>query len=302
MESSKINQKTLLSFFTKQHLNGDPDASSSRSGTNSIPLPATSDDKSGLPATAIKSISGKISILIDVSTTLSDKSTLIVYLKCETSKDLPPNVLFLDLIELPNQTADSIFEALLGCLKKYGFDREYLKENLVAFACDSASVMLGKKSGVVEKLLQEFPNIVPWHCMNHRIELAVSDSISDVGAINHFQIFMDKPYTLYSKSPKNQRELAECVSERDLELNKIERILGTRWISSSLKTAECVSERDLELNKIERILGTRWISSKTPLKQLRPFGIAIKLCTLSLRRLKKTSRTELQLKGRCTED
>ncbi|KAK9693494.1 protein of unknown function (DUF4371) [Popillia japonica] len=150
----------------------------------------------------IKSISGKISILIDESTSLSDKSTLIVYLKCETSKDLPPNVLFLDLIELPNQTADSIFEALLGCLKKYGFDREYLKENLVAFACDGASVMLGKKSGVVEKLLQEFPNIVPWHCMNHRIELAVSDSISDVGAVNHFQIFMDKLYTLYSKSPK----------------------------------------------------------------------------------------------------
>ncbi|KAK9679696.1 hypothetical protein QE152_g39794 [Popillia japonica] len=169
MESSKINQKTLLSFFTKQHLNEDPDASASGSGTNSIPLPVTSDDKSGLPATAkmngveigvgfhsrfsateiinhisdglkkrithqIKSTSGKISILIDESTTLSNKSTLIVYLKCETSKDLPPNILFLDLIELPNQTADSIFEVLLGCLKKYGFDREYLKENLVAFA------------------------------------------------------------------------------------------------------------------------------------------------------------------------
>ncbi|KAK9679701.1 hypothetical protein QE152_g39795 [Popillia japonica] len=113
--------------------------------------------------------------------------------------------------------------------------------------------MLGKKSGVVEKLLQEFPNIVPWqkllqefpnivpwHCMNHRIELAVSDSISDVGAVNHFQIFMDKLYTLYSKSPKNQRELAECASELDLELNKIGRILGTRWVSSSFKTVTAV--------------------------------------------------------------
>ncbi|XP_050516420.1 E3 SUMO-protein ligase KIAA1586-like [Diabrotica virgifera virgifera] len=188
----------------------------------------------------VKSISGKISILIDESTSLSDKSTLIVYLKCETSKDLPPNVLFLDLIELPNQTADSIFEALLGCLKKYGFDFEYLKENLVAFACDGASVMLGKKSGVVEKLLQQFPNIVPWHCMNHRIELAVSDSINDVGAINHFQMFMDKLYTLYSKSPKNQRELAECASELDLQLQKVDRILGTRWVSSSFKTVMAV--------------------------------------------------------------
>lgn len=188
----------------------------------------------------VKSISGKISILIDESTTLSDKSTLIVYLKCETSKDLPPNVLFLDLIELPNQTADSIFEALLGCLNNYGFALEYLKDNFIAFACDGASVMLGKKSGVVEKLLQQFLNIVPWHCMNHRIELAISDSINDVGAINHFQMFMDKLYTLYSKSPKIQRELAECASELDLQLQKVGRILSTRWVSSSFKTVMAV--------------------------------------------------------------
>ncbi|KAK9693468.1 hypothetical protein QE152_g34164 [Popillia japonica] len=57
MESSKIKQKTLLSFFTKQHLNEDPDASASGSGTNSIPLPVTSDDKSGLPITAVSSSS-----------------------------------------------------------------------------------------------------------------------------------------------------------------------------------------------------------------------------------------------------
>ncbi|KAK9680036.1 hypothetical protein QE152_g39474 [Popillia japonica] len=61
MESSKINQKTLLSFFTKQHLNEDPDVSASGSGTNSIPLPVTSDDKSGLPATAVSSSSVSLS-------------------------------------------------------------------------------------------------------------------------------------------------------------------------------------------------------------------------------------------------
>ncbi|KAK9679703.1 hypothetical protein QE152_g39793 [Popillia japonica] len=36
------------------------------------------------------------------------------------------------------------------------------------------------------------------------------------------------------------RELAECASELDLELNKIGRILGTRWVSSSLKTVTAV--------------------------------------------------------------
>lgn len=65
----------------------------------------------------------------------------------------------LDLIELPNKTADSVFEALLGCLNKYGFDLENLKYNLVAFACDGASVMLGKKSGVVKSYYNSFPTL-----------------------------------------------------------------------------------------------------------------------------------------------
>lgn len=188
----------------------------------------------------ILKITGKISIIIDECTSLGAKSALIVYLKCETSKELPPNFLFLDLIELPNESADTVLRALLNCLNEHCFCDDYLKENLVAFASDGASVMLGKKSGVAEKLAQNYPNIIPWHCMNHRIELAVSDSVDDVGAVNHFQIFMDKLYTLYSKSPKNQRELAKCAHELDLQLNKIGRILGTRWVASSFKSVTAV--------------------------------------------------------------
>lgn len=132
----------------------------------------------------ILQISGKISVLIDESTSLGSQTSLIVYLKCEISKEKPPHYLFFDLIELADQTAKTVTENLLHCLRKQGFDEAYLKEHLVAFANDSASVMQGKKSGVSESLLEKFLSLIVWHCMNHRLELALSDAVNEVGAVD----------------------------------------------------------------------------------------------------------------------
>ncbi|GBN92117.1 E3 SUMO-protein ligase KIAA1586 [Araneus ventricosus] len=142
------------------------------------------------------------------------------------SKERSPNYLFLDLIELSDQTSATILQASLNCLNQNGFCDDYIQENLVAFASNGTSVMLGKQSGVAQNFAEKYPNIILCHCMNHRIELAVSDSVDDVGAVNHFQIFMDKLYTPYRKSSKNQRESAECSRELDLQLIKIGRILA----------------------------------------------------------------------------
>ena len=61
--------------------------------------------------------------------------------------------MFLDLIELENQSAKAIFEALVKRLDSYGFIDDYLKKHLTGFASDGPSVMLGRKSGVVSQIL-----------------------------------------------------------------------------------------------------------------------------------------------------
>ncbi|XP_076829399.1 E3 SUMO-protein ligase KIAA1586-like [Brachyhypopomus gauderio] len=132
----------------------------------------------------------------------------IVYLKCQVLQNGEPHYMFLDLIELADQSAATIFESLLKCLAFYGFDSNYLKNNLIAFASDGASVMLGRNSGVAALLLEKYPKIIIWHCLNHHLELAVSAAIKEVSAVNHFQAFFDKLYSLYSHSPKNHT--AEC--------------------------------------------------------------------------------------------
>ncbi|KAI9538428.1 hypothetical protein NQZ68_014172 [Dissostichus eleginoides] len=40
--------------------------------------------------------------------------------------------------------------------------------------------MLGRKSGVAKQLSELYPNIFTWHGINHRLELAVGDTVSDL--------------------------------------------------------------------------------------------------------------------------
>ena len=69
----------------------------------------------------IQDIEGKLSILIDESTSLGCKTTLIVYMKCETDKTCDSHLMFLDLIELPDQRAETITQHLLKCLGGHVF-------------------------------------------------------------------------------------------------------------------------------------------------------------------------------------
>lgn len=100
--------------------------------------------------------------------------------------------------------------------------------------------MLGKNSGVAKRFLPLYPDIIIWHCMNHRLDLAVGDAKGEVAGINHFQSFIDKLYSLYSSSPKNKRELKECALELEIQMNTNGRILSTRWVASSFRTVSAI--------------------------------------------------------------
>ena len=182
----------------------------------------------------------KFSILIDESTSISRKTVLIIHIRTCLSQSACPITIFFDIVELKSTRAGDIFHALLTRLIKIGFTEEVLQNSLICCATDGASVMLGKKSGVATLLLEKFPNVVIWHCSNHRLELAVHDSVVEVAGVNNFQCFFDKLYSLYHASPKNQRELDECCSELGLQCRAIGRVLNTRWAASSFRTVNAV--------------------------------------------------------------
>lgn len=180
----------------------------------------------------------KFALVIDESTTFSSKSVLILYLRAFVCTKV--TTFFLDLIELEKGDAATIVTAIKSCLLKHGFTHEHLQQHLIAVCSDGASVMIGVKSGVLTELGRTYPLIIKWHCLCHRIELSVSDTLEAVSGINHFKTFMDKLYSIYSQSPKNQRELQDCAQDLDVQLRKIGKMLSVRWVASSFRSVSAV--------------------------------------------------------------
>jgi hypothetical protein len=117
-------------------------------------------------------------------------------------------------------------------LNKWGFNKDYLNINF-GFCSDGASVMLGRKSGVSTRIIQYFPNIIIWHCLNHRLQLVLDHAIGNINQINNFKIFLDKLY-------KHQNELHAISKELQIEVSKIGRVLGQRWAACSFRSAKAV--------------------------------------------------------------
>lgn len=133
---------------------------------------------------------------------------LIVFIRCDVTGDGDVENIFLDLVELKEGTdASSIYDALRQSLKTAGLDDDFLHKNLISIATGGASVLTGCKSGVITRFKSEFPKLKSIHCMAHRLELAVHDSIKSLTACNHFEIFISKLYGLFNQSHKLARLL-----------------------------------------------------------------------------------------------
>lgn len=89
--------------------------------------------------------------------------------------------------------------------------------------------MIGWKAGVGTLLKLKYHNIVLWHCLNHRLELAVSDAMKDSNCRNHFRTFLEKLHSVYSTSPKKIRALHESARELNEQMLTIGKIFSIRW-------------------------------------------------------------------------
>ena len=132
------------------------------------------------------------------------------------------------MVELEGQGTEQVYASLLKSLHDGGFDNEYLRKNLIAFYSDGASVMLGRNSGVGTRLKNDYPDIILWHCLNHRLQLILDDSVNDTKQVKHFKTFMDKIYTIFHQSNKNQIQLFKISGMLGQQILKIGRILGPR--------------------------------------------------------------------------
>ncbi|XP_045165902.2 zinc finger protein 862-like [Mercenaria mercenaria] len=144
------------------------------------------------------------------------------------------NLSFLQDIQLPNGSADIIYQSL----KNYLHDASISLDSMTSFASDGPSVMTGKKNGVVAKLKKDNPRVIPVHCLNHRLQLAVSKafgSVREIDSVDEILIAIWKYYhfsTVKSGSLDAVQDLLREMGTSDTKQNlTVKKAVHTRWLS-----------------------------------------------------------------------
>lgn len=112
------------------------------------------------------------------------------------------------------------------------------KDKLVGFGADGASVNLGKGGGVAALLRQEVPYLIDFHCLPHRLELALLELQRKCKLVETMYEVLQLIWKTYHYSPKSTHELQTVGSELGVNVLKPTQVSGTRWlphISRALK-------------------------------------------------------------------
>ena len=120
----------------------------------------------------------------------------------------------------------------------YNFDA--LKQKFVSICTDGASTNIGCNNSLYAQLLEDYPHLLSFWCICHRLELAIKDAIGN-GLLSDIKECLLRLYYLYNKSSKKLRSLEELIKDLEgliaLQDSCIEdegiapmKACGTRWI------------------------------------------------------------------------
>ena len=93
--------------------------------------------------------------------------------------------------------------------------------------CDGASVNLGKKGGVSALLRQDVPDIIDFHCLPHRLELALMEMQRSCHLVNTVYDVIQLIWKTYHYSPKSMHEVKNIGSELGINVLKPTQVSGT---------------------------------------------------------------------------
>lgn len=103
-----------------------------------------------------------------------------------------------------------------------------------------AAITFGKINDDGALFVKNFPSVVIWHWIKHRLELSMFDEVNIVTGIYRFKAFIDKLYVVYRASPKGSKELQISAKLLDVELVQMRRILSIRWVASSVRSVKAI--------------------------------------------------------------
>lgn len=79
-----------------------------------------------------------------------------------------------------------------------------------------------------------------FHCMAHRLELAVNSVVKNITSVSHFRMLCDEFHNIYAYSTKRLVQLESAAKELSLQIFKIGRVFDVRWLMSSFSAVNAI--------------------------------------------------------------
>ena len=131
----------------------------------------------------------KFSVMIDESTSVSNVQSLIVYVRFHYRDE--SCTYYVGWLSVSVATSSAIKTLLDDFLHKHELDGIILREQFIRFCCDGASTMMGQINGVSALLKSKYPLVKAFHCIAHRLQLAVKNAVDTVYVVLHYKSFVD---------------------------------------------------------------------------------------------------------------
>lgn len=209
------------------------------------------------------------SIICDEYADISNKEQLTFCLRW-VDKDLNAYEDFLGFYQIPDIGANTITAAIEDALVRLSLSFDKCRGQCY----DGASNMLGKKTGVAQRILENQPKAFPTHCHAHSLSLGVKDTVKSCAILSETINTSKEIVTLIKYSPKREAMLGVVQDNIEGEVDDEYRVPGmvkfcpTRWTvtaacykrlldnyASLLKVWEDCLDSNLQPDVRARIIG-----------------------------------------------
>ena len=132
---------------------------------------------------------------------------------------------FFDSVTVVDGTAQGLYNSVKQLLQ----DQNIPLTNIIGFASDNCSTMLGKTGGFQALLKQDVPNVFVLGCVCHSFALCASHAVKNVPS--YFEQFLKNISSYLSQSSKRLQEFHLIHDVVDARQHQIPKLAQTRWLS-----------------------------------------------------------------------
>lgn len=211
--------------------------------------------------------STKFSVLVDESTDISSVKTMCIVVRLydpETERissllwELRP-IFEKDDFDAANQgaTGAAIYDSIIKSFQ----DRNVPISNIIGYASDGASVMMGQNNSVASRFMLSNPGIIILKCICHSLHLCASEACKKLP--RRCEDLARNVYGFFKNSHKRQSEFVEFQVFTNTKVHKMLHPSQTRWLSLLAVVNRLLEQWDsLKLFFTKKWLEERIVSSE----------------------------------------